>query len=472
MSYYKMTSRFIELRPDNVDSDATISFKQGFPVLSFTIQAQNAVLDPSTIRINGGVQINKGFSAGGLGEPVLAADGATAVTMDNRLGVFSLWDQLVIRHQKSAQIVEHIRHYNRYMSSYLGLSSSKQDLTGHLNETCLIQPNAEAMFQNVVCSPAGTAAGAGRKNQFSCHLPSGFLMGGQSVNLMETSFGGFRVELHLSPDSNCLFSKNGTINAANAEAHYVLSDLSLSCEVFDIPENKMSEMAAQKSGTMEFNTISSLYTTFNTNNAQIQYDVGLKNLQSAFVTFCPSENINTLSSNGLATTYPSQLGAAGDLVHATRIQFLKGGSKYPLDYDVTTNKTEPLNQNILPPAAGEYGGDYSVSDPQLALQFAEAVIPEYMLSRTSLSAKTQNRNYTMANTFGATDYKTQIDSGSLFGVGIRYSQFNSGQDFSNEQWGLSIENSLVTDHPMSVFIYYKAKVTVVFDGSGGIQVMS
>ena len=88
--------------------------------------------------------------------------------------------------------------------------------------------------------------------------------------------------------------KNGVLNADNLDAHYVLSNLSLTCEVYDIPENKMSEMASQTSGAMEFNTISSLYTTFNTSNAQIQYDVGLKNLQSAFVTFCPSENINTV----------------------------------------------------------------------------------------------------------------------------------------------------------------------------------
>ncbi len=116
-----MTSRFLELRPDNLDSDGTISFKQGFPVLSFTVQSQNAILDPRTIRVNGEVQFNKGLAAG-LGVPVLEADGQSGITMDNRLGVFALSDQLVVRHQKSQQIVEHIRHYNRYMSTYLGLN--------------------------------------------------------------------------------------------------------------------------------------------------------------------------------------------------------------------------------------------------------------------------------------------------------------------------------------------------------------
>jgi len=342
-----------------------------------------------------------------------------------------------------------------------------QDKTGHLNQSCLIMPNESSMFQNVVASQAGAAAGGARLNNFSCHLPSGVLASGQSINLMETSFGGLRIEIHLSPDSNCLFSSNGVVDAANAEAHYVLSNLSLSCEVQDIPEDRMAEMASQTSGAMEFNTISSLYTTFNTSNAQIQYDVGLKALQSAFLTFTPSENINTLQANGLATTYPSQLGGAGTLVNMDRVQFLKGGSKYPVDYDITTNKTIPLNTDI----AGANGGTFSVSDSQLALQFAEAVIPEYMTSRSSLGPLNLNRNYDMANGVGEASYKQQINGGPLFGLGMRYSQFNSGQDFSSEQWGVSFNNTLVTDHPISVFMFFKAKTTLVFSPAG-VQVLS
>ena len=460
-------SKYLELRPDNVNSDSTISFKAGFPVLSFTIQSQNAILDPRTIRINGELQINKGFDAG-VGVPVRAEDGADGITMDNRLGVFALWDQLIVRHQKTAQIMEHIRHYNKYMSTYLGLSSSLQDKAGHLNQTILTQPNEDAMFHNVVCS-AGTnlAALPGRKNQFSCHLPCGVLASGQSINLMESSLGGIRIEIHLSPDSNCLFSRSGVVNAGNAEAHYVLSNLSLSCEVQEIPEERMSEMAAQTSGALDFNTISSLYTTFNTSNSQIQYDVGLKALQSAFLTFAPSENINTLTANGLATTYPSQVGAAGTLVNMERVQFLKGGSKYPVDYDITTNKTVPLNTDVA--TAGAVA-TFSSADSQLALQFAEAVIPEYMTERTSLSPLNLNRNYVMSIA-GEQGYKNQINGGPLFGLGMRYSQFNSGQDFSKEQWGVSFNNTLVTDHPISVFMFFKAKTTVVFSPEG-LQVLN
>jgi len=47
------TSRYIEIRPNNIPSDGVVSFKNGFPILAFTVSAQEGLLDPSTIRIVG-----------------------------------------------------------------------------------------------------------------------------------------------------------------------------------------------------------------------------------------------------------------------------------------------------------------------------------------------------------------------------------------------------------------------------------
>ncbi len=52
-----MTSRIVEIRPDNVPADGVVSFKNGFPVLSFTISAQEGLLDPSSIRIVGNFNV-------------------------------------------------------------------------------------------------------------------------------------------------------------------------------------------------------------------------------------------------------------------------------------------------------------------------------------------------------------------------------------------------------------------------------
>ena len=450
------TSRYLQIRPDNIPSNGKVSFKNGFPVLSFTISAQSAVLDPRSIRVNGKFQV---YSDNASPPTPVYSDDASQITMDSRTGIYSVMDQLLIRHVKSKQICEHIRHYNKYMNAYLGVTSSKQDLIGHLNGTCLTAPNAEAMFNHVVANGAAVDASKVDKS-FSAHLPCGFLMSGNSINLMPNSFGGVQIEIHLSPDSNCLYSRQG--NAVNADAHYELSDIMLTCEVHDPAPDDMAMLQNETEGALTFNTITSLYTTINTNNAQLQYNVGLKNLQSAFLLFCPANNINTITENSLTNTYPSN--TDNSIAGFRRIQWLKGGVKYPQNFDVTTNIEISGN-------ADSTNGRYVVSDGQLAKQFVEAIIPDLLLDRTSLSDGNLNREYSMVNNTTAGSYLQLPDGGGLFGLGIRYSQFNSGQDFSTEQFGVSLESELSSDNPVAVFIYLKNKTTLAWN-SNGVQLLS
>ena len=441
-----MTSRYISIRPDNIPSDGKISFKNGFPILSFTIQSQNGVLDPKSIRIAGNLQVFSDNAADPT--PVSIEDDTDhRVTMDNRLGIFNVMDQLVIRHNKSKQICEHIRHYPRYLSSYLGLGSSKQDLMGHLGESCLIMPDPDVFFSSVIANEAGVTADEVVKS-FSAHLPCGFLMSQNPINLMENSFGGIQIEIHLAPDSNALYNPDG-VSTNIADAHYRLTNLELTCEIADIPSDQVQAMSKETSGQYEFNTITSLYTSINSTNAQLQFALGLKQVQSVFLNFCPSSHINTLTQNGNATTYPSK--SDGSLAHFKRIQWLRGGVKYPCEYDIVTNIDKDANTAVV--------------DPQVLKAFIDSVIPEYLTDRSSVSSQNNYRGYNLTTT-GVDSYLETRDGGALFGLGQKYSQFNTGQDFSREQWGLSLESDLTDDSPQSVFIYVKARAVLVWNANG------
>ena len=441
-----MTSRYISIRPDNIPSDGKISFKNGFPILSFTIQSQNGILDPKSIRIAGNLQVFKDNA--NPPTPVNEEDARIdQVTMDNRLGIFNVMDQLIIRHNKSKQICEHIRHYPRYLSSYLGLGSSKQDLMGHLDESCLIMPDPDVFFRSVIANASGVTADQVVKS-FSAHLPCGFLMSQNPINLMDSSFGGIQIEIHLSPDSNALFNRDG-VTTNVPDAHYRLTDLELTCEIADIPSDQVQAMSKETSGQYEFNTITSLYTSINSTNAQLQFALGLKQVQSVFLNFCPSSHINTLTANGNATTYPSK--SDGSLAHFKRVQWLRGGVKYPCEYDIVTNIDKDGNTVVV--------------DPQVLKSFVDSVIPEYMTDRSSVSSQNNYRAYTLSST-GDDSYLETRDGGALFGIGQKYSQFNTGQDFSREQWGLSLESDLTDDSPQSVFIYVKARAVLVWNANG------
>jgi hypothetical protein len=445
-----MPSRQVSIRANNVPSDGNISFKNGFPSISFTIQNQNGLLDPNSIRLVGDLSV---FSDNAT--PPTPAVSTDELTMNNRLGIYGVMDHLIVRNHRSNMVIEDIRNYNKFLSTYFGATSSVADLSSHLNESCLIMPNQTLFKSSVVDSQVGVSAAGtegAKKNSFSAHLISGFFQGGNQINLMESSHGAIEIEIFLSPDSNVLYAEDGTTTGLE-DAHYVLSDVQLTYQVQDIPASQMADMAGESTGSYEFNSITSLYTSINSTNANIQYGLGIRDLQSVFMTFTPSANINNLAEDALATTYPSIDTSAGLLSQINRVQFLKGGVKFPLDFDVSkTTDANPL-----------------ISDPEIVKLLINSILPEYQTDRTAIGPLTMSRDYDMLSTAGS--YKSMPNGGPLSGIGVRYSQFNSGQDFSSEQWGCTIETDLTGDNPISVFIFFKHKSTVLWSPNG-VQVIS
>lgn len=440
-----MTSRYIEIRPDNIPADGKISFKNGFPVLSFTISAQDGLLDPATIRIVGNFAAYKD----NLATPTPLTDG-DAVSMNNRLGIFNVIESLTIRAGRSKMVCENIRHYSKFMNTYMAMTSSLQDQMGHLGQSCLIHPNATAFRKSVVESPSTDVA---QTNSFSFHLPCGFVQSGNMVNLRPDAFGGVIVEMLLQPDSNVLFNTAGS-TAGIGDAHYELTNLKLCCEVSDIPAGELTQGESQ--GVYQYNTITSLYTSINSTNAQLQYNLALKNVQSAFMTFVPVSDINTLTADGQVTVYPSGDGASlTNLAPIRRVQWLKGGVKYPADFDYVANIVDSENTAS------------KVVDPQLIQNLIDAVSPDYTNDRLSISPVNCNRNYNMVESSTAeTSYLSVAEGGSVYGLGVKYGIGGAGEDFSQEQFGVSVESDLKSDNPIGVYIFIKAKSALAYSPNG------
>ena len=441
-----MTSRYVEIRPDNIPSDGKVSFKNGFPVLSFTISAQDGLLDPRSIRIVGNFNAYKDNIQPNP-TPLVDGDG---LTMNNRLGIYNVIDTFTVRSIKSKMICESIRHYSKYLNTYLGLTSSLQDQMGHLAETCLIMPNAETFRKSVIENASNQPGVDAQTNSFSFHTPSGFMMGGNLINLRPDAFGAVQLEYSLMPDANVFYSTTGNTTGLT-EAHYELSNLKLCCEIQDIPPGELT--SGEDEGVYEYNTITSLYTSINSTNAQIQYNLALKNVISAFMTFMPVSNINTLTNDGQATTFPSGKGSSNtDLAFFKRIQFLKGGVKYPADFDYVNNIVSD-SRATLP-------------DPQIVKTFIEAVVPENSGDRVAISPVNTNRSYNMIMNSTAASYSNIAEGGGLTGLGVKYGIGQVGDDFSQEQWGVSIESELNRDRPIGVYIFIKAKAQLVYNRNG------
>ncbi len=441
-----MSKKYLDIDPNNVPASGKVSFKNGNPVLTFTVGRQNGFLDLSSLRVNG--QLNIWRDAAGTLHPAAGGGAAASEAMaSQKLGIYGAFDQLIFRHAETKQVAEHIRHYSRFMASYLPTLAGSQDQIGHLSESALIMPNYAA-FQNNVVRAGGACS-------WCVPLPSGMTLGGGSLPLNQFPL---EIELHLSPDSQFFYSTDGTTTNI-ADCFYELNELSLTCEVI-VPEGVMP----QKAGMFSFNSITSYFATLESTNSIINYQLALSKVLGAFVNFVPSNFVNNLSQDGFLTYMPAKVAtggvpavAGGALANLKDITFLRNGERFPYHYETKTNFSADSK--------------VAVCDPQVIKQFLSSIIPEDIHNRTSVSPVNSNRNYTV-NDAALTSYRLIPEGGASWGVGVLYDMLDSeGVDFSNAQFSIQMTNELDDGNPISAYLFIKHKTSIAFS-EGGVQVIS
>jgi len=428
-----MSNRYLSIKPSN--SNASQSYRDGRPVISFTIAESESVLIPSSVRFCGRLHVYKNSARARV-------EDTDPLAMDSRTGVWSIFDQIVISSATSKQTIEHIRSANRFYSSYLGVTSSEQSLIGHFGESGLTLPSTNGQKQSVVEEGVGT-----NSNEFCINIPSGMLGGTGAIPLSRsTGIGGCQLDLHLAPDSMVLFNTNG--NATQfPDAFYELTDCQLICETHSPNPEDMAKM--KNMGGFEYNSISGYYATINSTNSVINFPLGLSRVESVFMNFIQSSYLNNLAQNSLQTIIPiTKTGAIADL---SQVVFTKGGIRYPLDYNIDTQfKKDSTNKKV---------------DPQVIRNFMNSIIPFNQLTHTSVSPVNTNKRYT-------TNDNSVLEGGSLYGVGVAYDILGStaGGNFTDDAWGVQMDLNLTDDNPTSAFIFVHSKNTILFK-DGQIQVI-
>jgi len=421
----------LSISPANHLANANVSYRNGNPVVRFEIGESNRVLLPSSLRLVGSYHVYKDAARG---VPVEA----TELETPSNLGVYAAIDSLSYRTQRSKSEIETISGYNRFMSTYLPVTSSLQDGIGHLGESALVAPNPQFNKETVVNNASVTTG-----NSFCIPLISGFTSSNNPYPLFQQ---GVEVTLQLSPDSQVMFS-TGTDSSAFVNGFYEFKDLKLICEVVDTGESPDPSAPL----TYEYNSITTFYNTINSTNAQISLNLGQSRVLGVFGSFVPTSFINNLTQNGLATLYPRKSATAAAAIE--QIVFTRGGERFPLIYNLDTlQKTTPTDES---------------ADPQVVRNFMNAIVEFSKLNRTNASPVN-----TFVETDGTYGYKETIQGGSAgAGIGCAFDVISGqGVDFSRVPFGIQMELDLDLDFPNALYLYVHAKNTLVMSGDS-IQVL-
>lgn len=440
-----MSSRYLELAPSNKTTDGKYSFKNGVASITFDIPEGNYLLDPSSLRIAGAFKVYKDLA-------LSDADGALA--LNSRLGVYSTMSQLIFRSLKHQTTISHERNWNRWLATYLALSSSPEDALGNMGLTALTNSNYN-LEQTTIAQR--TAA-----NNFCVHLPCGLLNAGIPLSLMPNALGGLSLTIMLESDANALEvlpvdSSTAPDTSNFTEAFYELSDIKLLCSVITPPPDQLSRLMKQTSGTMTFQSIHSYYDTANSTNIQLAMNLRLKKAKSLFTSWIPSSKLNNISEDGFATLPP--INADGTLAPVEKIAWLRGGQVYPRLYSYDTNiKGEPLT---------------AATDPILARDLMNSVAAFDKSRHFQISQANNNRLIVGKPNGLGRDYRFAQNGGVVWGIGVNYENYlgGSGVDMSQQQLGLSVDCGLTSSNAHSIFVFVNAETQLIYN-QNGVQVLN
>ena len=147
----------------------------------------------------------------------------------------------------------------------------------------------------------------------------------------------------------------------------------------------------------------------------------------------------------------------GSIAPIKQLIFTRGGEKFPIEYNIDTIQRDDAE-------ARPY-------DPQLQREGMSAVRKFAKMSRTIVSPNNSfNQDFVSQITSRDNDY---CDGGNCFILGCNYDSIsNQGVSFATQNWGMNMQTGLTTENPHAVFVFVHSKNTLVFDGRGGMQVIS
>ena len=449
----------VEVTPANTLSNGRISFKNGSPVIQFIIGEQERLLIGNSVRLTGNFRVHLNATAGAAGMSVPANANSAQLNLPSRLGTYAMIDQLVLKSQETHQVIEHIRHYSRFAASFLPITNALSDCKDHLSEALLVVPNYNLHKIAVTDLPSqvtlNRAAAVGEQgNSFYMPLPCGLFNGVQDIPLSSTwGLKGLLVEVHLAPDSDVLFARNGAV-AAFPNAFYELSNVKLICEMNE-PTPQMTSQFSAGGNTFEYNSISSYFASINSTNPIMNFQLGMSRVLGVFCNFVPSADIYSFSKDGTATAPLKNVGGA--IANIDQVIFTRGGTRFPLEYNLDTLQKD--------------NGQIRVVDSELQRQYLNALKQFSNLQRSSVGPR---NTWVVQNTGANQDLVdlTSAETQNSYGVGIAYDVISGdGVDFSRENWGLQMSCGLDTNRPHAAYVFVHAKQTLVFNQTG-LQVIN
>lgn len=438
-----------EILPSNLPSNGEYSFSSGNPIIQFNIASVPKLLRTSSLRVNGTFVVKQKGGAALNNKDTVGGGATTDISLNSRVGVNSVFQNVSISSSESNQTLESVRQYPRLIASVLPSVQSEEDFMNHSGLTSMSPASSDVT--SLMCNVGMS---------FSVELFAGIFQSSSAISLGMNGVRGLSVTLELAPDSQVLKTASGDVDAT-----YTLKDLSISGDML-VSDVLMSKLSVPSSGQMVFNSFSSLYSVINSSDSTSTFNLASSNCLSVFHNFVPPTHINNYIYDGLATDMLKNKdvsGAYSTVVGLNKTSFSRGGLKLKLDYDLDTaaQSAQQLPETGVQIQALNALQSYSgltkmLNQPQL--------FPFGTKDGVITSEKSGANKEIM---HPAPQQLSTVDQKRNFCVGLAMDRVSGqGLSFRGQSYALRLQTGLDGQSPMAVYTYALSKNVLSWTPSG------
>jgi len=447
-----------EILPSNQPANNTYSFREGNPIIQVSIPSQAKFLRPSSVRINGTLRLNN--SDGTLANNNnCSSNDQSDIRLNSRVGVHSVFQNVVLSSEATNQSLEAIRQYGRLVSCLLSSTHSEQDLMSEKSNVAILNGLDDASGNLV-----------NNEVRFSIPLYCGMLQGGNPIPLSMNGVNGLKVQLELAsdqqvlkgsvafPDQNGAGTPKGV--SAGSGAFYQIKDVSISGDLL-VPDDKGQQaLSVAGSGAFQYNSYSSLYSVINSNDSTQTYNLASSQVLSVFHTFLPVsasnnyikdafENGELKNTDGGGVNYDTE-------AILKKVSFSRGGVKLGLDYEIDceNNSTEGLPETQVMMNYLNAFSDFSAS--------SRMINNRQLLGYGGKELRPYNDVMTKKRAVGVDN-----DVSRNFGIGLAMDRVSDvGMSFKGQSYATRIQSNLDGKSPNAVFTFVLSKNTLQYSPQG------
>lgn len=443
------------LMPVNLNTDG-FTHKGGYPVIKFTIPAQNLLLETSSLRLVGKFLLRKDQSANpivvdnGVSDALSLNDGSETYAnapsalalLTNAGGVQNCIDKITVNSKKSNIELVNMPAYSAFVSQREFYTSNSDDYRRvPMCKSLSSGNNADLCGRKLTISANSTMAPgivipAERQGvDFSLELSVPMLQA-QNLHLGPDYLGGLNISIYLAPDESVLFNKYRYPLAGQdiSTSSYLLKDLRLEGRYIVPTAEELKAYQPVMTVEDRLNLINDIHSSVNST----AYTPQAQAVRAICSVFQKDDTPNNYLANQ-ANSPP--------IVGLSRVVQSKNGLRYPYDFpvDIKPNPYEQVAGGLIPIQNMLYKS-LGLGDAEVRLQFMRALLGvkmPYHCSAGLRSAESATQNlYAVADPASGEGRNASID---ISGVGADYSfGINLVQNYQNQDYAMELKSAVNT----------------------------